>query len=62
MVSTTAPLSGRLISTSMTVRHPVTGKAENLVAVPHAEGWNSRVSKSVALHTETWPCRISSCG
>ena len=53
MAFTIAVLSGRLISTSMTVRRRVTGKAENPVTAFHAEGWNSRTSKFLALHTET---------
>jgi hypothetical protein len=61
MVSLSALLSERSLSTSMTVWKKVSEKTENPPTVRTAEGWNRRVSKSVALHTETWSCRIFSC-
>jgi hypothetical protein len=62
MASLFALLSDGILSTSMIVWKSVSEKTENPVATMTAEGWTLRVSKGVPLHTETWPCRISSCG
>jgi hypothetical protein len=61
MASLFAPFSETILSTSMSVWKNVSEKTENPTAAMNAEGWSLYVSKSVALHTETWSCRISSC-
>ncbi len=60
--SSFALLSERILSTSMIVWKNVSEKTENPLAWTHTEGWQLCVSKSLPLHTETWSCRIFSCG